>query len=139
MATSRGKERGFTLVELMFVIAIVGILVAIVIPNILNIKDKATWAATKGNLDVIRSCLALYISDSDTNRYPTVIANWSDLIRVLPEANLPDDPTEAKIDETSFSYVSSGSDYTFQVRSINRHFDLLRVSPAGITPASYPH
>jgi type II secretory pathway pseudopilin PulG len=123
----------------MFVIAIVGILVAIVIPNILNIKDKATWAATKGNLDVIRSCLALYISDSDTNRYPTVIANWSDLIRVLPEANLPDDPTEAKIDETSFSYVSSGSDYTFQVRSINRHFDLLRVSPAGITPASYPH
>ena len=133
------KERGFTLVELMLVIALVGILVAIAIPNFLNLKDKTIWAATKANLNVIRSCLALYMADSDNNRYPTVIANWEGLIKVIPDANLPDDPIKAQIDGISFSYVSNGFDYTLQARTINRHLDLLNVSPAGITPASYPH
>ena len=123
----------------MLVIALVGILVAIAIPNFLDIKDKTTWAATKANLNMIRSCLAHYMADSENNRYPTIIANWEGLIKVLPDANLPDDPIKAKIDGISFSYVSNGSDYTLQARTINRHLDLINVSPAGITPQSYPH
>jgi len=43
-------RKGFTLIELMIVIAIIGILVAVVIPNFIGVKEKAFDAAAKSDL-----------------------------------------------------------------------------------------
>ncbi len=135
-----GDNSGFTLPELVIVVAIIGIISAFAVPNYLIMKDKATWGATRANLDVIRRALTNYTTDSPENKYPVSISGWSGLITVIPEANLPASPNAAKISAGSFSYASSGGlDFIVSVTSTNSHDDTLSATPAGIFPETYPH
>ncbi len=58
------KEKGFTLIELMIVVAIIGILAAIAIPRFAQLIDKAREAGARGNLGAIRSATAIYYGDN---------------------------------------------------------------------------
>ncbi|MEW6556503.1 MAG: type II secretion system protein [Elusimicrobiota bacterium] len=65
---------GFTLIELMIVVAIVGLLIAIVVPKFAGIKQKATEGATKGALGTIRANIAVYRGEN-MNTAPVLITN----------------------------------------------------------------
>lgn len=56
----RRAQEGFSLVELMVVVAIIGILAAIAIPNYMNMQLKAKRAELPGNVDGIRSAEMAY-------------------------------------------------------------------------------
>ena len=56
-------RRGFTLVELMIVVAIIGILAVIAIPNFLEFRLKAKTAEAKSNLGAIRTAELSYFSE----------------------------------------------------------------------------
>ena len=58
------NQKGFTLVELMIVVAIIGILAAIAIPKFADMLEKSREGATKGNLSSINSGISLYVSDN---------------------------------------------------------------------------
>ena len=58
-------KKGFTLVELMIVVAIIGILAAVAIPRFANMLDKSREGATKGNLGAIRSAVSIYYSEKE--------------------------------------------------------------------------
>ncbi len=59
----RGAERGFTLVELMVVVAIIALLAAIIIPNYVHSRAQAAVAQSEANLKQIATALELFHTD----------------------------------------------------------------------------
>ena len=69
----RSAERGFTLVEIMIVVAIIALLAAIAIPNVLRGRTTANETASIGNLRALVSSAEMYRSVNSI--YP-LTANW---------------------------------------------------------------
>jgi len=65
----RRPARGFTLIEIMVVVAILGILAALVVPKIMGRPDEARIVAAKQDIAAIKQALNLYRLDNV--RYPT--------------------------------------------------------------------
>jgi general secretion pathway protein G len=63
------REAGFTLIEIMVVIAIIGILATLIVPNIMGRPDEARATAAKHDVGTINQALKLY--RLDIGRYPT--------------------------------------------------------------------
>ncbi|MFH1259400.1 MAG: type II secretion system protein [Elusimicrobiota bacterium] len=59
------KAKGFTLIELMIVVAIIGILAAIAIPKFADLIRKSKEGATKGNLGSLRSAVTVYYAENE--------------------------------------------------------------------------
>lgn len=59
------SEKGFTLIELMIVIAIIGILAAIAIPNFISYRDKAYCSGAETDVQTIMGAIADYFSNPD--------------------------------------------------------------------------
>jgi general secretion pathway protein G len=65
----RSASRGFTLIEIMVVVAIIGILAALIVPKIMSRPDEARVVAAKQDIGSIMQSLKLYRLDN--GRYPT--------------------------------------------------------------------
>lgn len=65
----KASQSGFTLLEIMVVIVILGLLVAVVAPNVLQNQDKAMVEKVKADLAVLEQSLDLYKLDNFV--YPT--------------------------------------------------------------------
>lgn len=64
-------QKGFTLIELVMIIVILGILAAVVIPKYVDLSTQATTSAKNASRDSTRAALAIYIG-SNSGAYPTV-------------------------------------------------------------------
>jgi prepilin-type N-terminal cleavage/methylation domain-containing protein len=67
------KAKGFTLIELMIVVAIIGVLAAIAIPLFTHMMEKSREGTTKGNIGAIKSAAEIYYGNWQT--WPTTL--WS--------------------------------------------------------------
>jgi len=97
-ALRRARQTGFTLIELMVVLVIIGVLAALIVPNVLDRADDARATAAKTDVNNLMQALKLYRLDNQ--RYPTteqglqalvarpatppVPANWKPYIEKLP-------------------------------------------------------
>ena len=67
--TVRRAPRGFTLMDLMVVLVIIGVLAALIVPNVLNRADDARVTAARTDVNNLMQSLKLYRLDNQ--RYPT--------------------------------------------------------------------
>lgn len=65
----RAASRGFTLIELMVVLVIIGVLAALIVPNVLDRADDARVTAARTDVNNIMQALKLYRLDNQ--RYPS--------------------------------------------------------------------
>ena len=66
------NQKGFTLIELMIVIAIIGILAAIAIPNFIAYRDKAFCSYAEQDAQSVSAAMASYFSEPDHTQTPNV-------------------------------------------------------------------
>lgn len=69
---NKSKKGGFTLVELMVVVAVIAILAAIAMPQFLSAADKARSAKETADIQIIKNATQLYMIDKNVDTPPTV-------------------------------------------------------------------
>ena len=66
---SRASQRGFTLIEIMVVVIIIGLLAAVIVPQVINKVDEARISKAKADIQSLETALTMYRLDN--SKYPT--------------------------------------------------------------------
>lgn len=102
-------SKAFTLIELLIVIAIIGILSAIILPNYMASREKARDTTRKNDLVQIQKALELYRMDQADSSFPESITFgdvWETGNTVYMKF-VPEDPLHAQDDDRNYAYVRS--------------------------------
>ena len=87
MKTLRDKVKGFTLVELMVVLAVIALLLSVVVPDYMGRLRRAEEAVLQENLALMRDALDKHYADA--GKYPTTL---EDLVAKRYLRTIPKDP-----------------------------------------------
>ena len=75
MRQNIARTRGFTMIELLTVIAIIAVLAAILFPVFATIREQARQSSTMSNMQSIYQSVKLYFEDEQ--RYPTALFGYA--------------------------------------------------------------
>ena len=111
MTKRKRRERGFTLVEMMVVLVIIGLLATVVIVNVMPATDRATRTRAMADIDTLGQAIDMYRLEN--MRYPT---SQEGLNALVPKyvRRLPNDPWD-----TPYVYGAPGPNGTpYQIGSL---------------------
>ena len=133
------REKGFTLIELVMVIVILGILAAVAMPKYVNMQDEAKSAAAKGVIGTVRSAVAIQYAKNalaGTATFPTLLElTATDGTGIFAENKMPDSPVDkggnlndvsaASADPIPVGDIDEGSAYVYNATSGEIRFNNL--------------
>lgn len=110
-------QKGFTLVELVVVIAIIGVLAAILVPSMLNYVKKSRLKTANSNAKTAYNAVAEYVADKETQGQPVsaTIAEFNTTINCTTPSSYSDgmklvaDALAENGDEAGYVYVNTAT------------------------------
>jgi type IV pilus assembly protein PilA len=124
------KQKGFSLIELLIVVAIILIIAAIAIPNLLKSKMAANESSAVGSLRTYNTAMVTYAAQCPANGYPAGLANIGPGAGDCTAANIVDNvlgvaaPTKSGYNFTyktpGTSGGAAGSTYDMNADPVNR-------------------
>lgn len=126
------SNKGFTLVEILVVVAIVGILAAIAIPSYRYILDTAKRTSSIAALTVVKTEMEAY--NSDNMGYPSSI-DFTDFTDQDGNSIMGATNWERVKDKIYSwdSYTIAGDTYTIKAKAVDSSHTTLTLTPTGIT------
>jgi type II secretion system protein G len=107
---NRSGERGFTLIELMIVVAIISILAGILIPNFVNARAQAQTSACESNLRAIATAMELYYADNQRYPDPGAVPDALNTATVTYLNNTPRDPADSGATPAKYTFTQPTGD-----------------------------
>lgn len=125
LLSTHKTTNGFTLLEIMVVVTILGLLAAFIVPNVLGSGEKAKLKLAKANMAPIANSLKLY--RNDVGRYPTTSQGLIALVEEPSDArNWGPSPYLEKLPEDPW-----GNEYVYMSPGIDHEYDLLSLGADG--------
>lgn len=87
MAYSTPRQRGFSLIEIMVVLVIMGVLAALIVPNLMDRPDQARATAARNDVGALMQALKLYRLDN--GQYPSASQGLRALVEKPTAAPVP--------------------------------------------------
>lgn len=114
------NSKGFTIIELLVVIVIIGILVALALPQLFAAQERGRDTERKNDLKNIKTQLETYFNDEGA--YPTGVTNAAGLVAFDSGVlNLTADDTSGPKDSEVYGYTSDGETYTLSATLENEN------------------
>lgn len=83
------KRKGFTLVEIMLVVAIISLLAAIAVPNLIKARDKTQINKCMSNARLIREAIDQWATDRNKASNDSPASNGSDCLPYIKGGRMP--------------------------------------------------
>jgi general secretion pathway protein G len=125
----RKNRGGFTLIEILLVVVIIGILAAIVVPRLTGTREDANIAAAKKTMAILRDALNRF--EIDTGKYPTTEQSLTAIIAIpSPE---PKGWKGPYIQSKAIPLDPWGNPYIYRYPGTQdpKYFDLITMGPDG--------
>jgi len=118
----RARAQGFTLIEILVVVVIIGILAALIVPNVMSRPDEAKVVAAKHDIQAIMNGLKLYRLDNGV--YPSAEQGLQALVQRPETGEVPRNwKTGGYLDRLPKD--PWGTDYQYLIPGIHREVDVL--------------
>jgi prepilin-type N-terminal cleavage/methylation domain-containing protein len=120
-------NRGFTLVEILIVIAVIAILLGIIIPRFKGMQQEANETKAKAELKTLQTAVESWFMHETPQTYPPattkLCASYLNTANPLIVANIMYDP-----------FASPGSEYNYTVSPNGEYYLIWSVGPNGTSP-----
>ena len=113
------RNKGYTLIEILIVLAIIGIIVAIAYPNLIGLTDSSKNEVINANMRTLLSEIEVYASQNngylelETDEFIDNPEEWNSLEQIVDEIG---------DDENLYNYEQADGDFVFSVKLADDKF-----------------